>query len=170
MAKAEVLMPSAAFEGAYWDFIDAAKDALSADWWQSALMDCSKNEMLALVHTYRAGETSMSRLAEYVGVPLNTATGVVNRLEKRGLVQRWRSEQDKRVMVVRITEQGCAQVASVIGAVSTMMEKVFEGLSDEERGVLLKVIGRLPALLAKEAGDRTGATRAKGGMKRIAIE
>lgn len=166
MAKDEA---PAAFEGAYWEFLDAAKDAFSADWWQSALMDCSKNEMLALVHVYRAGETSMSRLAEYVGVPLNTATGIVNRLEKRGLVQRWRSEQDKRVMVVRITKQGSGQVASVMESVGSIVGRIFAGLTDEERQVLLKVIGRLPSLLAEGAGDREAAAR-KGGMKRIAIE
>ncbi|WP_080797748.1 MarR family winged helix-turn-helix transcriptional regulator [Arabiibacter massiliensis] len=167
---AKRVVPGAEFEGAYWEFLDAAKDAFAAGWWQNALMDCSKNEMLALVHVYRAGETSMSRLAEYVGVPLNTATGIVNRLEKRGLVQRWRSEQDKRVMVVRITEQGSAQVASVLEAVGSTLGRVFEGLDDEERRVLLKVVGRLPALLAQEAGEREGAAHGKGGMKRIAIE
>ena len=158
------------FEGAYWEFLDAAKDAFSVDWWQSALMDCSKNEMLALVHVYRTGETSMSRLAEYVGVPLNTATGIVNRLEKRGLVQRWRSVQDKRVMVVRITEQGRAQVASVVDAVGSMMGRVFEGFADEERRVFLKALGRIPALLAQEAGERGEAATGKSAARRIAIE
>ena len=157
-------------EGEYWEFLDAAKDAFAADWWQSALMDCSKNEMLALVHVYRTGETSMSRVAEYVGAPLNTATGIVNRLEKRGLVERWRSEQDKRVMVVRITEQGKRQVASVIEAVGSTVGRIFEDLTDEERSVLLKVIGRLPALLSEESGARKTIARAKSSMKRIVIE
>lgn len=168
MAKGEAL--GGGFGGAYWEFLDAAKDAFTAAWWQNALMDCSKNEMLALVHVYRVGETSMSRLAEYVGVPLNTATGIVNRLEKRGLVQRWRSVQDKRVMVVRITEQGSAQVASVVEAVGSTLGRIFEGLDDEERRVLLKVVGRLPALLAQETGEREGAAQGKRGMKRISIE
>ena len=101
-------------EGMLWEFVDAVKDAFSSERWQGVLMDCSKNELLALVHVYRAGETSMSRIAEYVGVPLNTATGIANRLEKRGLVRRWRSEQDKRVMVVRITDEGKQQIACMM--------------------------------------------------------
>lgn len=157
-------------EGMYWEFLDAAKDAFAADWWQSALMDCSKNEMLALVHVYRTGETSMSRVAEYVGVPLNTATGIVNRLEKRGLVERWRSEQDKRIMVVRITDQGKRQVASVVEAVGATVGRIFEDLTDEERSLLLKVIGRLPALLAQETGTQETEGRGTSGMRRITIE
>ena len=105
----------------YWEFLDAGKDAFSSDRWQGMLMDCSKNELLALVHVYRAGETTMSRIAEYVGVPLNTATGIANRLEKRGLVQRWRSVQDKRVMVVRITDEGARQMAEVMGTIGSLV-------------------------------------------------
>ncbi|MDJ1649914.1 MULTISPECIES: MarR family winged helix-turn-helix transcriptional regulator [Gordonibacter] len=159
-----------ASEGFYWEFIDATKDAFSTERWQSMLMDCSKNEMLALVHVYRAGETTMSRVAEYVGVPLNTATGIVTRLEKRGLVQRWRSEQDKRVMVVRITDQGTRQVNAVIEAIGTTVGRVFAGLENEERQVLLKLIGRLPALLQEEAETQKTSRTKKGSMKRIAID
>lgn len=154
----------------FWEFLDAGKDAFSSERWQGVLMDCSKNELLALVHVYRAGETTMSRIAEYVGVPLNTATGIANRLEKRGLVQRWRSVQDKRVMVVRITDEGARQVAAVMGTVGGLVGALFEDLSDEERLVLLKVVKRLPALLEREGGDGKERGSAKAGMKRIAIE
>lgn len=154
----------------FWEFLDAGKDAFSSERWQGVLMDCSKNELLALVHVYRAGETTMSRIAEYVGVPLNTATGIANRLEKRGLVQRWRSVQDKRVMVVRITDEGARQVAEVMDTVGGLVGALFEDLSDEERLVLLKVVKRLPALLEREGGDGKERGSAKTGMKRIAIE
>lgn len=157
-------------EGMLWEFVDAVKDAFSSERWQGVLMDCSKNELLALVHVYRAGETSMSRIAEYVGVPLNTATGIANRLEKRGLVRRWRSEQDKRVMVVRITDEGKQQIACMMGAVVSLTGELFAELSEEERNVLFTIIGRLPALLEREAGaERVGAGK-RGGMKRIPIE
>lgn len=154
----------------YWEFLDAGKDAFSSDRWQGVLMDCSKNELLALVHIYRTGETTMSRIAEYVGVPLNTATGIANRLEKRGLVQRWRSEQDKRVMVVRITEEGTQQMAAVMGTVGTLIGVLFADLSDEEQRVLLKIVKRLPALLEREVGEGKGQGAEKPQMKRIAIE
>lgn len=97
-----------------------------------------QNELLALVHVFRTGETSMSRIAEYVGVPLNTATGIANRLEKRGLVARWRSDEDKRVMVVRITEEGARQFRTVMDTVESLVGELFADLSDEERRVLFR--------------------------------
>lgn len=159
----------------YWEFLDAGKDAFSSDRWQGMLMDCSKNELLALVHVYRAGETTMSRIAEYVGVPLNTATGIANRLEKRGLVERWRSDEDKRVMVVRITEEGARQFRTVMDTVESLVGELFADLSDEERRVLFRVIARVPALLEREsgAGKATGAGSGQDGARttrRIAIE
>lgn len=168
MNKRAAILPS---EGMLWEFVDAAKEALDSEKWQGVLMECSKNELLALAHVFRTGETTMSRIAEYVGVPLNTATGIANRLEKRGLVKRWRSDEDKRVMVVRVTEEGARQVRAMMGTVEELVGELFADLSDEELQVLLKVVARVPALLEREAGAGKGAPRrTEGGMKRIAIE
>ena len=158
------------FEESWWDCLDAAKDAFATERWQGVLMDCSKNELLALVHAYRAGETTMSRIAEYVGVPLNTATGIANRLERRGLVERWRSEQDKRVVEVRITEQGKAQVAEVIQNIVDLMADLFEGLDDDERRVLVGIAAKVPRLLARGGSSLRDGSAQGGGMRRIAIE
>lgn len=162
--------PAFPLEGAIWDFFDASKGLLAAERWQSVLMDCSKNELLALVHVYRAGETTMSCIADYVGVPLNTATGIANRLERRGLVERWRSEQDKRVVSVRITEQGKQQVSGVMENVGELAGALFGDLTDEEQRVFLRVLGRIPELLAREAGAAKTAGAGRKGVKRIAIE
>lgn len=156
-------------EEAYWDFLDAAKDLFAVERWQGVLMDCSKNELLALVHVYRVGETTMSRIAAYVGVPLNTATGIANRLERRGLVERWRSEQDKRVMEVRITEQGLRQVSEVIKCIGELAEKVMGDLDTEERRVLMKIMGKVPQVLAGETAVM-GKAQQQTSMKRITIE
>ena len=43
----------------------------------------------------------MSNLAESLGVPLSTATHTVDRLVAKGLVERNRSEEDRRVVEVR---------------------------------------------------------------------
>lgn len=168
MAKLEATTFS--FEGTFWEFLDAAKDLLAAERWQGVLMDCSKNELLALVHVYRTGESTMSALAEYVGVPLNTATGIANRLERRGLVERWRSEQDKRVVEVRITEQGKAQFADVVKNVGDMVEGLMEDLDADERRVLLGIMGKVPKLLASAAAPERREVGRKAGMRRIAVE
>lgn len=54
----------------------------------------------------RHGDMPMSRLAEMVDVSLSNATGLIDRMEERGFVERVRVPDDRRVVLVRITETG----------------------------------------------------------------
>src|SRR5262245_34662644 len=65
-----------------------------------------RSEMLALLLLQRHGEWTMSELAEALGAPLSTASGIGERLARRGLVQRERRPEDRRVVVVRLTRKG----------------------------------------------------------------
>jgi len=52
------------------------------------------------------GPLSMSRLAEALDVSVASATGIVDRMEHRGLVARRHEEDDRRVVVVSLAEAG----------------------------------------------------------------
>ena len=52
----------------------------------------------------RHGEMAMSRLAEMLDVSMSNATGLVDRIEERGYVERIRVPSDRRVVLVRITD------------------------------------------------------------------
>ena len=73
-------------------FVDEVKELLAPEIWQNILLDCSKNELFLLWLLYREKEVNMTRAAEYMNVPLNTATCIVGWLEKRVIVLRVRSE------------------------------------------------------------------------------
>lgn len=73
----------------------------------------------------RHGEMTMSRLAEMLDVSLSNTTGLVDRMEERGLVERLRSADDRRVVLARITPSGRQLLREV------------EGLKGETIGLLL---------------------------------
>jgi len=52
------------------------------------------------------GDLPMSRMAELLDVSLSNATGIVDRMEERGLVERVRVPDDRRVVLVRIAARG----------------------------------------------------------------
>ena len=52
----------------------------------------------------------MSRLAEMLDVSMSNATGLVDRMEERGLVERVRVPDDRRVVLVRPTQAGLGLV------------------------------------------------------------
>jgi DNA-binding MarR family transcriptional regulator len=66
-----------------------------------------------LVLLARHGEMSMSRIAEVHGISLSNATGLVDRLVERGLVDRSRLDDDRRVVVVRVSDAGRRTLAEV---------------------------------------------------------
>ena len=52
------------------------------------------------------GDLPMSRMAELLDVSFSNATGIVDRMEERGLVERIRVPNDRRVVLVRIAARG----------------------------------------------------------------
>src|SRR3954452_3588223 len=52
------------------------------------------------------GELPMSRLAELLDVSVSNATGLIDRMEERGLVERVRVADDRRVVIVRASSDG----------------------------------------------------------------
>jgi DNA-binding MarR family transcriptional regulator len=54
----------------------------------------------------RHGDMPMSRLAGMIDVSLSNATGLIDRMEERGFVSRVRVPDDRRVVLVTITDAG----------------------------------------------------------------
>jgi MarR family transcriptional regulator, organic hydroperoxide resistance regulator len=54
----------------------------------------------------RHGELPMSRVAELLGVSDSNATGLVDRMEEHGFVERVRHPEDRRVVLVRVSDRG----------------------------------------------------------------
>jgi DNA-binding MarR family transcriptional regulator len=80
----------------------------------------------------RHGEVAMSRLAEMLDVSDSNATGLIDRIEERGFVERIRVPSDRRVVLVRITDRG----REVMEEVETLREEMLErmlGRLDEAR-------------------------------------
>src|SRR5215213_3479834 len=52
------------------------------------------------------GDLTMTRLADLLDVSLSNATGLIDRMEERGLVERVRVASDRRVVLVRASDEG----------------------------------------------------------------
>ena len=89
---------------------------------------------LSLVHLHvltvleADGPLAMSRLAEALDVSVASATGIVDRMEQRGLVERRREPDDRRVILVHPTDKGNA---------------VFRDMAKERRKHLAALLDRM---------------------------
>lgn len=138
------------FEQQIYQYVDQIKDFLSHRMWENILLDCSKNEIFVLWLLYRKGEVNMSQVAEYINVPLNTATGIISRMEKRELVVRQRSEEDKRVVTIHMGEQGNLQMLSMIREILRIAGKVLDAFQEEEVVLLFRMIQKVVQIMQEE--------------------
>lgn len=80
----------------------------------------------------RHGEMTMSRLADLIDVSLSNATGLADRMAERGLVERVRVPDDRRVVVVRLTETGTRLLDEIEVLRGDLMAKVVDRLTDHQ--------------------------------------
>jgi len=83
------------------------------------------------------GSMSMSRLAEALDVSVASTTGIVDRMEKRGLVERRHDLADRRVVLVQPAERGLQVFVEIDKRRRLGLELLLDRLSDEELGGLL---------------------------------
>jgi DNA-binding MarR family transcriptional regulator len=99
-----------------------------------------------------SGELPMSRLADYLDVALSNATGLVDRMEERGLVTRSRVSDDRRVVLVRLTATGQGILEEVQIMKRDLMNTILERLDDRQLGRLHAALRDLRrAVRAEEA-------------------
>ena len=102
-----------------------------------------RSELVALLLLQRHGERTMSELAELLGAPLSTASGIGERLARRGLVHRQRRPEDRRVVVVRLTRKGEAAAGKLRRQVDGLLSRVAGALTEEELAQLLALLSKV---------------------------
>lgn len=153
-------------EGIY-AYVEQIKDLISSDLWENILLDCSKNEILTLWLLYRQHEVNMTQIAEYIRVPLNTATGIVARMEKKKLLVRTRSEQDKRVVIIQLEKEGSDQIQKIMKEISYYVSAVLEKFDEQEIAVLFK-LGKVLLEVMEERKNRDNKKKSK--IRKITID
>lgn len=88
---------------------------------------------IRLLGILRDREPSMLQLAKHLSLDKSSITGLVDRAERRGLVERTISPIDRRGFNVRITSTGRKLVHVVGDEIERQLHVVIEGLSETER-------------------------------------
>jgi DNA-binding MarR family transcriptional regulator len=84
------------------------------------------------------GRVTAGRLAELTGLTTGAITGVVDRLEKTGLVRRERDEEDRRKVFIAIVPENVAKVGRFYEHLQRGMLELWETYSDAELKLMLR--------------------------------
>jgi DNA-binding MarR family transcriptional regulator len=105
--------------------------------------DCSREEIRALILLGTSGRTIMSDFAGQLGVPLSTATHTIDRLVAKRLVVRVRSEVDRRIVQVEMSEVGKAFQTALRARHQAMARGWLTPLSPAERETFLGLLAKI---------------------------
>lgn len=156
-------------EDLLFEYVDKVKAVISNELWENILLNSTKNEVFILMLLYRNDYVNMTQIAEYVNVPLNTATGIVARMEKRGWICRNRDPEDKRVVTIVLTEQGLEQMHNILNEFIRYGTLIIQELNDKEIQLLGKTFDKIIGVLNNEQDKEQSASHKKM-IKKIRIE
>ena len=106
-------------------------------------------QVLLLVRSRQWG--TQSQMADAMGITGATLTHHLNALEQRGLVRRWREQDNRRVQRVELTEQGAELFDELRTVAQAHDRRLRAGLSDAEVAQLGELLDRLEAGVAPAA-------------------
>jgi DNA-binding MarR family transcriptional regulator len=104
-------------------------------------------QLVALREAARLGKSPISALARSVHVSHPTMTGILDRLEKQGLVSRNRDKEDRRRISVSVTDRGLALLADAPSPLQDRFRDELTKLEEWERNLMLANLQRIAAMM-----------------------
>jgi len=101
----------------------------------------------------------VSELGSLLRVRTPSVTQMINGLEARGLVEREPDPEDRRVVRVRLTDEGLRVTRGAEGSMRKEMEGLIERLGEERTRLLVELLGEVIQYFE----EKHGACRPHGG-------
>jgi DNA-binding MarR family transcriptional regulator len=127
--------------------VDAVVEALGSLWEEQepdvpewAAQELTFGQMRLLFLLGKHGPCSMSRIAEWLGVGLPTASGTVDRVERHGLVERRHRVDDRRVVECQLTVAGLELLEEIAGMHRNVLRRTLGVLSEDELSEFARLI------------------------------
>ena len=114
-------------------------------------MTLAQTRLLGILRDRRP---AMRELADLLGLDKSSTTGLVDRAERRGLVERVVSDTDRRVVQVRLTRTGRALVTRVGRRYGADVDQLLSTLTAAQRTTFTSLA---EAVLSTHVADRGGS-------------
>ncbi len=111
--------------------------------------DLSQTRFSAMMMLFRSPSrmAKPTEIADYMGVTRGNMTGVLDNLERDGMITRESDAQDRRVHSVRLTDKGHKHLMKMLPTHFSRIQKLVQPLSKDEREVFITCIDKIRAAL-----------------------
>ncbi|MGA8178461.1 MAG: MarR family transcriptional regulator [Desulfobacterales bacterium] len=103
----------------------------------------SAAQLNCILTLYEYGPLPPSKIAQHMMVKSSTVTGVVDRLEEKGLAERMRNSPDRRMIIIQLTEAGKKLAEN---APPPIQQKIIDGLKQTENAKKEQIVSSLNML------------------------
>lgn len=110
-------------------------------------------EVAALEHLQGAGELTPGQLGRRLAMTSGAVTALVDRLERRGFVERRPNPRDRRSSVLRVTSGGAEEAMRHLSPLALEVREISENLTDEERAAAGKFMEEVTAAILRQTQD-----------------
>ncbi|WP_437758085.1 MarR family winged helix-turn-helix transcriptional regulator [Sorangium sp. So ce1389] len=107
--------------------------------------------ILKLLESFQ--DLSLSTLSERIRAQNSTVTGIVDRMEREGLVRRERSKADRRVVHIRLSEKGARLAREIQVEPMEIFRGALLSLSSTDLRDLLRILTKLQRQVVSRVGQ-----------------
>jgi len=113
----------------------------------------SAPQIACLLALLEGGPIALSQIARKIMVNSSTLTGIIDRLENKGLVARTRTSQDRRVITIELTPAGRDLAENAPPPIQMKIVEGLKQLEEEEREQIIQALSKLAEMIdAQELG------------------
>lgn len=129
--------------------------------------DITPPQFNALLALDEAGAITMGELCERMYLACSTATDLIDRMERNGLITRERDPNDRRVIRLKVRDKGKSIIEEVLKARRTYLAGIMSQVPDDEKEQLIHSLNRVYTLMTEGqlSASAQGQTAAPGAAK-----
>jgi len=119
-------------------------------------LEVSERELALLRTLVEEGPMITKALGGRFGVPVSTMTGLVDRMEKKGLVRRVRGRRDRRAIELEATPAGALALKEHARGLEAVARGILDALPERDQEALITILRRVAMRVAESGSRRTG--------------
>ncbi len=112
-----------------------------------ATYDITVPQLISLLAIAESGSLTATDVARRAHLSTSTVIGIIDRLERKGLVQRVRSQRDRRLIDISATQKGAELAAAAPSPLQENLSQALRELPEMERATIARSLQRIVDLM-----------------------
>jgi DNA-binding MarR family transcriptional regulator len=134
---------------------DRCRRQYELDVWMTLTL--TRAQLKSLFFISNRGSTNSKELSAALSVTPTNTTGIVDRLEKQGLVSRTGDTQDRRILTIRTTDKGEELVTKLRERRRGYMSEILTRISTDELTTIARGLASLVNVMERDEAEKQEA-------------